>query len=365
MNIYATICRFFSSLLSVSILLSLCACSSASDTVVDSATVSSTVSATEEIPLSISHPFIYSDATWTSTPADIETLMKKSPDKTSFAGDCKKSYVFYNTEYNSIAGKCAFIFKDELLCKTNFVYDSSQPFDDISSDFIAELKEVYGDPTADKSESSGDNTNIWLEWSADDYKISYFYSFTDNKYNLVLAYELPADKIPATDASDRNGDFRIGFWGDDEDTVNKFETAKFEGLSTDGLTMLYSGSVAGNDTYIMYDFDSAGKLYRGIYNLTTTYSNASFYITSYETLKDSLTEKYGKPSSDKIKKISSLAQYADADVALQLGYSVYQTVWNTETTEVSLGMLNDGSGISIVISYTDPNHEEVKNTSGL
>ncbi len=53
--------------------------------------------------------------------------------------------------------------------------------------------------------------------------------------------------------------------------------------------------------------------------LPLLYSTASLYITSYETLKDSLSEKYGKPSSDEVRKISSLAKYADADTALQLG----------------------------------------------
>ena len=358
--------RLFLCLLSASILLSLSACSSTPTNPANDA-AASVASSVAESPLSETHPFAYSDATWATTSTEIETIMGKAPDSVSFAGEAKKNYVFEDVEYGVVKGKCSYTFKADTLCTSTFTAESSQVLTDASNAFVENLTEVYGEATEDKSDTDEDGTGVWLEWTTDDISISYLYYINPDtkKYQIVLSYSLSESKLPVIDASNRDGDFRIGFWGDDEDTINKYETAKFEGLSEDGLTMLYSGSVAGNDSYIMYYFDPAGKLYRGVYGLTTTYSTASLYITSYETLKDSLTEKYGKPSSDEVRKISSLAKYADADVALQLGYSVYQTIWNTETTEVSLGMLNDGSGISILISYTDPNHEEVKNTSGL
>ena len=359
--------HIFPCLLSASILLSLSACASPSLANPTNDTTVAVASSVAEPPLSETHPFAYSDATWETTPTEIETIMGKAPDSVSFAGEAKKNYVFEDIEYGTAKGKCSYTFKDDALCISTFTAEFSQVLTDTSNTFIENLTEVYGEATEDKSDTDEDGAGVWLEWTTDDISVSYLYYINPDtkKYQIVLSYSLPENKLPVIDASNRNGDFRTGFWGDDEDTINKYETAKFEGVSEDGLTMLYSGSVAGNDAYIMYCFDPAGKLYRGLYGITTTYSTASLYITSYETLKDSLTEKYGKPSSDEVRKISSLAKYADADVALQLGYSVYQTIWNTETTEVSLGMLNDGSGISILISYTDPNHEKVKNTSGL
>ena len=291
--------------------------------------------------------------------------MEKAPDKTSFIGDCKKSYTFYDTEYNTITGDCAFIFKDELLCKTNYVYDSSQPFDDISTDFIDGLKEVYGEPTADKSETSDDNTNIWLEWLNDNSKISYFYSFNDNKYNLVLAYELPENKVPTTDTPNRDGDFRIGFWGDDMETVYKYETSKFEAVSDDNKTIMYSGTVAGYKAYILYEFDEDGKLYRGLYQFTDSYNEGSMYIANFDSLKESLTDKYGTPSMDKKKKLSSLADYTDDGTALQLGYTMYSAKWTTESTEITLGMLSVNYEVSIMMEYKDSTHAPVKDSSGL
>lgn len=358
--------QLFPYLLSASILLSLSACSSAPANPANG-TATSVASSVAEPPLSETHPFAYSDATWETTPTEIETIMGKAPDSVSFAGEAKKNYVFEDIEYGTAKGKCSYTFKDDTLCISTFTVESSQVLTDTSNTFIENLTEVYGEATEDKSDTDEDVAGVWLEWTTDDISVSYLYYINPDtkKYQIVLSYSLPENKLPVIDASNRNGDFRTGFWGDDEDTINKYETAKFEGPADDGSALLYSGSVAGNDAYIVYYFDPAGKLYRGLYGITTTYSTASLYITSYETLKDSLSEKYGKPSSDEVRKISSLAKYADADTALQLGYSVYQTIWNTETTEVSLGMLNDGSGISILISYTDPNHEEVKNTSGL
>ena len=358
--------QLFPYLLSASILLSLSACSSAPANPANSA-AASVASSVAEPPLSETHPFAYSDATWETTPTEIEDIMGKAPDSVSFAGEAKKNYVFEDVEYGTAKGKCSYTFKDDTLCISTFTTESSQVLTDASNAFVENLTKVYGEATEDKSDTDEDGAGVWLEWTTDDISVSYLYYINPDtkKYQIVLSYSLPENKLPVIDASNRNGDFRTGFWGDDEDTINKYETAKFEGPADDGSALLYSGSVAGNDAYIVYYFDPAGKLYRGLYGITTTYSTASLYITSYETLKDSLSEKYGKPSSDEVRKISSLAKYADADTALQLGYSVYQTIWNTETTEVSLGMLNDGSGISILISYTDPNHEEVKNTSGL
>lgn len=62
---------------------------------------------------------------------------------------------------------------------------------------------------------------------------------------------------------------------------------------------------------------------------------------------------------------ASLAKYTDDSTALELGYSAYRAIWKTETTEISMIMYNFGDGIQTTIAYTDPNHEEVKNTSGL
>ena len=369
MKFNGLILRSCSAVLSLTLLFGLSSCGNTPASSASTGQEAVVASSVPEPPLSITHPFVHSTATWSTTPAEIETVMERSPDKISLVGNGKKAYVFDNTECNTLRGFCSFTFKDNLLCKTLYNYISSQSFTDASTAFIDNLKETYGEPTEDKSTLSEDGSGVWLEWATDNFSISYFYLINkDKKYELTLSYDLSDNNIPLTDTSDRNGDFRIGFWGDDTETINKYETAKFEGISEEddaSTMMMYSGTVSGKNAYISYLFDPAGKLYQCFYGFTDTYNNAGLYIATYKTLKESLTEKYGKPVSDEVKNLSSLARYADEDVALQLGYSAYRTVWKTETTEITLVMYNLGSGIETTLAYTDPNHKEVKNTAGL
>ena len=363
--------RSCSALLSLTLLFGLSSCGSSTPTSSTSASEDAVVaSSVVELPLSVTHPFVHSTATWSTTPSEIDSLLGKSPDTVSFVGNGKKKYTFSNIECNGLNGEGYFVFKDTLLCKTAYKYISAQPFTEESTSIVATLNDTYGTPTEDKSNVLEDGSGIWLEWTTSDINISYFYYPNENdKYELVLTYELPDSKLPATDTSNREGNFRIGFWGDDIETINKYETAKFEGISErdDATTMMvYSGTVSGrNNTYITYLFDSAGKLYQCFYGFNDTYSGAELYIAAYKSLKESLTEKYGKPASDERKNLSNLARYADEDIALQLGYSAYRAVWKTETTEITLVMYNLGGGIETTLVYADPNHEEVKDNSGL
>ena len=363
--------RSCSALLSLTLLFGLSSCGSSTPTSSTSASEDAVVaSSVVELPLSVTHPFVHSTATWSTTPSEIDSLLGKSPDTVSFVGNGKKKYTFSNIECNGLNGEGYFVFKDTLLCKTAYKYISAQPFTEESTSIVATLNDTYGTPTEDKSNVLEDGSGIWLEWTTSDINISYFYYPNENdKYELVLTYELPDSKLPATDTSNREGDFRIGFWGDDIETINKYETAKFEGISErDDATimMVYSGTVSGrNNTYITYLFDSAGKLYQCFYGFNDTYSGAELYIAAYKSLKESLTEKYGKPASDERKNLSNLARYADEDIALQLGYSAYRAVWKTETTEITLVMYNLGGRIETTLVYADPNHEEVKDNSGL
>lgn len=96
--------QLFPYLLSASILLSLSACSSAPANPANG-TATSVASSVAEPPLSETHPFAYSDATWETTPTEIETIMGKAPDSVSFAGEAKKNYVFEDVEYGTAKGK--------------------------------------------------------------------------------------------------------------------------------------------------------------------------------------------------------------------------------------------------------------------
>ena len=355
-------------IIGIALLLGLSSCGAAQPNSTIGSRESPASSIVEE-PLSITHPFAYSDVTWSTSLSKLETVIGKSSSSFSYVGNAKKRYFFESIEYNGIKGHCSYTYINESLCESAFTTDSPQALNDTSDYLIANLTETYGTPTTDKSIPSDSGTGIWFIWETDEINISYLYNFdsSTSKYKLALTYHLPDSKLPIIPISNRSGDFRIGFWNDDIDTINKYETAKFEGISEDeyGTTMMYSGTVTGKNAYIFYLFDGDGKLYKGAYQLTDTYNEGSMYISVFDSLKDSLTEKYGKPISDKKNKLTSLANYTDDGTALQLGYVVYGTEWKTDTSKISLGMLGVNYEINILIDYVNPAHKEVKNTSGL
>lgn len=355
-------------IIGIALLLGLSSCGAAQPNSTIGSRESPASSIVEE-PLSITHPFAYSDVTWSTSLSKLETVIGKSSSSFSYVGNAKKRYFFESIEYNGIKGHCSYTYINESLCESAFTTDSPQALNDTSDYLIANLTETYGTPTTDKSIPSDSGTGIWFIWETDEINISYLYNFdsSTSKYKLALTYHLPDSKLPIIPISNRSGDFRIGFWNDDIDTINKYETAKFEGISEDeyGTTMMYSGTVTGKNAYIFYLFDGDGKLYKGAYQLTDTYNEGSMYISVFDSLKDSLTEIYGKPISDKKNKLTSLANYTDDGTALQLGYVVYGTEWKTDTSKISLGMLGVNYEINILIDYVNPAHKEVKNTSGL
>lgn len=168
--------RSCSTLLSLTLIVGLSSCSNSASTSSVSASEDTIVASSVAEPLrSETHPFVYSDATWSTTPAEIENLPGKSPDTVSFAGNGKKKYTFSNIECNGLNGECYFVFKDALLCKTAYNYISSQAFTEESTSIVVALNDTYGTPTEDKSNVLEDGSGVWLEWTTEDINISYFY----------------------------------------------------------------------------------------------------------------------------------------------------------------------------------------------
>lgn len=164
-----------------------------------------------------------------------------------------------------------------------------------------------------------------------------------------------------------NTTFRNAVWGDDKETVKKYETEiKLEEI--DG-TLLGESSIAGLlDSYIMYYFDSDGKLYQGMYGIKTKEGvGAGVYISDFNQLKEKLTSLYGTPISDEIIPLTKQSQidYAGAEKSLEFGYTAYRTIWETDTTKIMLGMQSQNYTVQTVISYQDINYKEDLSQSGL
>lgn len=167
----------------------------------------------------------------------------------------------------------------------------------------------------------------------------------------------------AKEVESREGDFRVGFWGDTMETIKQYETASLFDEGDHSLS--YSTTVAGFDAYSSYLFEN-NKLYGGMYMLAVSHSAAGSYINDYNNLKESLKAVYGEPELDKVLSLSSSADYLEEDLALELGYTEYLTGWTTDTTEITSAMYSeDGQGINIFISYRDINYEPGPDTEGL
>lgn len=87
--------RSCSALLSLTLLFGLSSCGSSTPTSSASASEDAIVaSSVAEPPLSVTHPFVHSTATCSTTPAEIETVMERTPDKISLVGNGKKGICF-------------------------------------------------------------------------------------------------------------------------------------------------------------------------------------------------------------------------------------------------------------------------------
>lgn len=340
------------------LLFSLSSCSSSSQ-----AAISSAVEEASGIPTS---SFLFSDATWDTTSDELEGLENKSISTTSFLGHGDKSYAFNDVSFNNLIGTNTYTYRGNQLWKVTFHYQGHLETEK-SDAIIAKLKETYAAPTIDKSDLNENGTGVWLEWHLETVNITYMYvsGSASNNNVIILAYELPDSQIPAIDSSSRNGDFRIGYWGDSIDTINYYETAEYQGTAADNSGLVYNGTVSGYAANIVYYFDSSEKLYKGGYQITEQYSQGASYIAAYNTLKENLISKYGTPTSDLKKNLSSLASYTDEGSALQLGYTVYRCCWETETSNITLGMLSQNYEINLILGYEDLNYESSPDTIGL
>lgn len=188
---------------------------------------------------------------------------------------------------------------------------------------------------------------------------------TVQEVSLSIA-ETTTEAETTAEAKREDTNFRNACWGDDIETVKKYETEKLEGDEDNAL--LYSAKVSNYDSHVMYYFDNSGKLYQGIYGFKDKYTNAGQYIPQYQSLRDSLKEKYGEPNEDTIIPLTnqSLIDTAGDAHALEYGYVVYRATWNDYNgSKITIGMQAQNYEVQIVIIYTDVNYKEDVNNSGL
>lgn len=159
-------------------------------------------------------------------------------------------------------------------------------------------------------------------------------------------------------------DFRNACWGDSFEDVKKYET-EAEYVDEDEGILLYSDFLLGTKVNIIYMFEN-NKLYRCGYMCTSEYTTGGQYINAYNSWLEALTEKYGDPDDDsgiRTTESQDLIDMAGESKALEYGYTAYVAYWDTEKTDIRLGLTSENYEMALGLYYTDASYQE-DNTAG-
>jgi len=146
------------------------------------------------------------------------------------------------------------------------------------------------------------------------------------------------------------GDFRHAVWGMTRDEVTKSEPLELK-QEIDGA-LWYDGSIGGLSCNIIYIFAS-DRFVRAKYFVTEQYSITSKYLSTYEDLKRSLKEKYGKPKDDNIFWVDETFKDDPNEwgVAVSAGHLSLFTMWERAKTTILLALTGDNGSINLGIEY--------------
>ncbi|MBA7588846.1 hypothetical protein ES708_30916 [subsurface metagenome] len=150
-------------------------------------------------------------------------------------------------------------------------------------------------------------------------------------------------------------DFRKVNWGMSKEEVKATEDKK--PFSENDTDLYYKNvEIIGRNFFCSYGFIQ-DKLYESNYNIGTTlgeiHSNKNDYIDDYESVKEILTKKYGKPKRDVVTWKNDLFKNKKQDwgTAISIGHLVYVSTWETPTTEIGVALGGNNYEIWLSVGY--------------
>ena len=145
-------------------------------------------------------------------------------------------------------------------------------------------------------------------------------------------------------------DFRKTKWGMSIEHVMYSEGVKARLEVKDAL--VYEAEVLGMNCLIFYEF-IGNILASGNYFFVEEYSNRNDYISDYDSVKNTLREKYGSPKSTEINWRDD--SYKDKPpkygLAVGLGHLIYRSTWETDSTDIILSLAGGNYEIELVVHY--------------
>ena len=175
-------------------------------------------------------------------------------------------------------------------------------------------------------------------------------AITENGKKVLLKNDGTWKYVKSKPKKERLYDFRKTTWGMGKIQVKKTEKGKI--VKEDEDLLAYQGTVGGFDCLILYIF-AEGKLVRAKYVFTETHSNQNDYISDFNTLKEILTKKYGKPDDDSHIWKNDLYKddYQEWGLAISIGHLVYQAIWEISETKIFLTLSGENYKIWLEIEY--------------
>ncbi len=145
-------------------------------------------------------------------------------------------------------------------------------------------------------------------------------------------------------------DFRNTNWGITSDQVKVLEDAKL--VMDNGRMLSYDGTAGGLPCQIAYLF-VRNQLTSSRYFFKVEHKVDSLYIRDYETLKEAISEKYGRPRLDDAtwKDTTYRGRREMVGLAVRLGHLQLAAQWETPSTEIWLFLVGENSEIKLSMKY--------------
>lgn len=162
-----------------------------------------------------------------------------------------------------------------------------------------------------------------------------------------------------------NFDFRQVHWGmTKEEVINSEKIKPIEDPENVDNHLLFITKINNKDCILFYTFNKNEILESAGYIFDIVHTNKNDYISDYQDIKTLLIEKYKQPKFSKLNWKNDLFKY-DPDkwgLAISMGDVTFQSMWETETTDILLNLYGDNFKISLGLIYRDINYKADNST---
>ncbi|MFQ5769517.1 MAG: hypothetical protein ACE5HX_03205 [bacterium] len=159
-------------------------------------------------------------------------------------------------------------------------------------------------------------------------------------------------------------DFNKTKWGMTKAQVKKCESGGKAILIIDSEESLsYLDTIEGKQCLVTYYFIK-GKLQKGVYAFIEQHSNSATYLKIFNNLKESLTKKYGLPTTERLH-ANSTPDEEDHEMqvintASAKDYDKLTVIWNHNNSRIELVLARINYSPRLLIKYQSKEFEEVR-----